>query len=95
MSKPDYVKAAEILIDKIDLLRERIQELETELKQHRWIPVSEEMPLQVSGHWGSELVLATDGKETWVCKYNFSAAYWTAPSGDITHWKPVMLPNKS
>ena len=69
----------------------RIAELEAEL---RWIPVSEEMPLQVSGHWGSELVLATDGKQAWMCKYNFSAYYWTAPSGDITHWKSITLPNK-
>ncbi|MCH8121171.1 MAG: hypothetical protein IIC00_15795 [Planctomycetes bacterium] len=70
----------------------RITELEAEL---RWIPISEEMPLQVSGHWGSELVLATDGKQVWVCKYNFSAYYWTAPSADITHWMPITLPNKS
>ena len=74
------------------ILTKQIEELEVE---HRWIPVGEEMPLQVSGHWGSKLVLATDGKEAWVCKYNFSAYYWTAPSGDITHWMPIRLPNKS
>lgn len=66
-------------------------ELKERIEQHRWIPVDEEMPLQVSGHWGSELVFATDGKEAWVCKYNFSAEYWTAPSGDITHWMPIIL----
>ena len=70
-------------------------ELKEQLEQHRWIPADEEMPLQVSGHWGSELVFATDSKEAWVCKYNFSAEYWTAPSGDITYWKPIILPNKS
>ena len=72
--------------------RERIQELEAELEQHHWIPVSEEMPSQVPGHWGSEMVFATDGKQVWVCKYNFSAYYWTASSGDITYWKPIILP---
>ena len=79
----------------IEQLAKRIAELELEIEQHSWIPVSEEMPLQVSGHWGSKLVLATDGKRVWECKYNFSAYYWTAPSGDITHWMPIRLPNKS
>ena len=73
-------------------LFERITGLEAELEEYRWIPVYEEMPLQVSGHWGSKLVLATDGKRVWECKYNFSAEYWTAPSGDITHWKSIILP---
>ena len=67
-------------------------ELQAELEQHRWIPVNEEMPSQVPGHWGSEMVFATDGKQVWACKYNFSAEYWTAPSGDITHWKPIIQP---
>ncbi|KKK72603.1 hypothetical protein LCGC14_2902200, partial [marine sediment metagenome] len=49
-------------------LLERIAELETELEQHRWIPVSEEIPSQVPGHWGSEMVFATDGKQVWACK---------------------------
>ena len=68
----------------------RIAELEAELEKHRWIPVSEEMPSQVPGHWGSEMVFATDGKQVWACKYNFSAYYWTAPSGDVTYWKPII-----
>ena len=72
----------------------RIEELEAELEKYRWIPVDEEMPLQVSGHWGSELVFATDGKQAWECKYNFSAYYWTAPSGDITHWMPIFYPER-
>lgn len=72
--------------------QKQIKGLEAELKQHCWIPVSEEMPEQVSGHWGSEIIFATDGKQAWVCKYNFSAEYWTAPSGDITYWKPIILP---
>ena len=74
---------------------QKIKELETKLEQHRWIPVNEEIPSQVSGHWGSEIVFATDGKRAWACKYNFSAGYWTASSGDITHWKPIILPDKA
>ena len=75
----------------VELIKQnkRIEELEAELD---WIPVSEEMPEQVEGHWGSKWVLATDGKQAWVCKYNYSAEYWTAPSGDITYWMPVILP---
>jgi hypothetical protein len=72
-------------------LGKRIEELEAELD---WILVSEEMPEQVEGHWGSELVLATDGKQAWVSKYNYSAYYWGFVPGDIdiTHWKPIILP---
>ena len=73
---------------------EEIDRLTAELKEYGWILASEEMPLQVSGHWGSEEVYATDGKQVWVCKYNFSAEYWTAPSGDITHWMPIVLPKE-
>ena len=70
-----------------------IDQLKADSEKHRWISVSEEMPSQVSGHWGSEIVFATDGKQAWACKYNFSAEYWTAPTkGDITHWKPIILP---
>ncbi len=84
----------EIDLAEFDNLEEAEQFMQAlgEAEQHRWIPVSEEMPEQVSGHWGSEIVFATDGKQAWVCKYNFSAEYWTAPSGDITHWKPIILP---
>lgn len=75
-----------------DILTKQIAELEAKLEQHRWIPVSEEMPSKVADNWGSEMVFATDGKQAWVCRYNFSAEYWTAPSGEITHWKPIILP---
>jgi hypothetical protein len=119
---PDYEKAAELLIEKCDKLRERIREIEKkyedtqQLRQKSakliitivslneriaeleaeldWILVSEEMPEQVEGHWGSEFVLATDGKQAWVSKYNYSAYYWGFVAGDIdiTHWKPIILP---
>ncbi len=33
MNMPDYEKAAELLIDKVDKLRERIKELEAKLQE--------------------------------------------------------------
>ena len=44
-----------------------IDQLKADSEMHRWISVSEEMPSQVSGHWGSEIVFATDGKQAWAC----------------------------
>jgi len=78
----------------IDIQDERIEELENELEQHHWIPVSERLPEKIKGLFKSKECFVTDGKAAWVAAYNFSAYYWQCPLRNITHWKPISLSGK-
>ena len=65
-------------------------ELTGQLAKHRWIPVSERLPK------GGEHVLCCDGKHVWVslmmCKTN--SWYHNRENDTVTHWKPIILPEK-
>ena len=75
-------------------LCERIAELENEIEEQRWILVSEdeELPKRIKGLFKSKECFVTDGKTVWVAAYNYSAYYWQCSSGEVTHWKPIILP---
>ena len=64
--------------------------LKEELERHRWVPVSERLPGNIDHD-----VLVTDGDSIWVAWYYPSARRWAQVKpiqGNITHWKPIILP---
>ncbi len=106
LSRTEWGKKLKAELDKSEVLQsfyieglekdvELIKKLQMELDQYRWIPVSEGLPKQKKDSFKSEDVYVTDWKRVWVAAYNFSAYYWQCPSSDITHWKPIFLPEKT
>lgn len=86
-----------VLGDVIDLLRAAPDAGE------RWIPVSEAMPELIpcdAGTAYSEAVeIWTTGKKVMIAVYDgvdflCAASYWDAEGEEITHWKPVRIPNE-
>ena len=75
-----------------------IEQLQAELEQHRWIPVSERLPEDVFP------CLITNGQDSVVTYYAGLRGAWIADHydvlklkqhGRITHWKPITLPPKA
>ncbi|KKN74464.1 hypothetical protein LCGC14_0390840 [marine sediment metagenome] len=102
----EWKKEFQYLLDRKILSRDELAYLfgqinsiiEAELKQHRWIPVSERLPEQKNSYC-SAWVVARD-KRTWtIAQYNYEYARWEKDHSPydlsmeaITHWKPIILP---
>jgi hypothetical protein len=70
---------------------ELVKELEAELEQHRWIPVSERLPEN-----DGKFVLVTNGKAYALSWYNdrwslISSNTSELADKNITYWKPIIL----
>ena len=74
-------------------LLERIKELEAQLKQHRWIPISERLPENVA----TVFILTGEGAGGVGFYGEDETGYiWErldhAINLNITHWKPIIKP---
>ena len=75
--------------DEIHNLRERIKDLEAELVQHRWIPVTERLPENIA----TVFILTAEGVGG-LGFYSEGEKRWErldyAINLNITHWKPIL-----
>jgi len=70
-----------------DGLSKRIEQLQTELDKHRWIPVAERLPAMkqlILVDWGKRM---SDGECFELLRWNGD---WPAAK-DIVRWKPIIL----
>ena len=61
--------------------------------KHRWIPVGERLP--ESGH--AKMYVVTDGIgwwEEWWCDLGRKSGWGKSYDDEITHWKPITLPEE-
>ena len=79
--------------DKILKQAKRIEELEAEVERERWIPVSERLPKNVA-----TVFILTGERAGGVGFYGENEKKWErldhAINLNITHWKPIYLPQK-
>ncbi len=73
----------------IHSLRSEVKQLQTELDNHRWIPVAEGLP----GKPVKVNVCNTDVGYVGHCRYLVDKKKW-ASGRDYTHWKPAILPEQ-
>ena len=79
--------------DKIEVLNKRIAELEAQLEQHRWIPVTESLPENVA----TVFILTSEGAGGVGFYGKDKTGYiWErldhAINLNITYWKPIIKP---
>lgn len=82
----DFPDALEAWMQECDEIT--IVQLQAELDEYRWIPVSERLPEGV-GIW---LVLKNRIPETF--RKNDDSVLWKGFAKTYTHWKPIILPEK-
>ena len=76
-------------------LKEENKQLQAKLDKHRWIPVSERLP---EDNTAVSIVMQREGATwLWIGWYFLSNKKWEvvdAVRGNITYWKPIILPEK-
>ena len=100
-SRNCYARQVSELQYELDLKDEVIAQLQTEKNKHRWIPVTERLPEIIKGIDHSKDVWVCGegfrGEKAYYEKHKGFDVYsrYSEPEEyqkDITHWKPIFLP---
>ncbi len=87
----------------IKMVKEAVEianQLQAELDKHRWIPVSERLPVNIATVWILLNAKATDSLSPSMGFYGENENGWeweilgVGILDEVTHWKPIILPKE-